>query len=71
MEKKLPTQTEIENAKNEYLKDVHLEVPGLADVYMSDKVKDMLWELAAENTKLNQELYLAKTKLKEIKRLLE
>ena len=79
--KVIPSQEEIEKAKNEYLadKDIPLPKPGNQKLYerdnepiqMTEDMTKRLWHLINENTELKQQLYFAEHRLEQIKRLLE
>ena len=54
------------------LVDTGYPFPKMAkEVPMSKEMTERLWELMAENTELSQQLYMAKHRLEQIKRLLE
>jgi len=72
--KVIPSQEEIEKAKNEYLADKDIPLPKLSEpkeIQMTEDMTERLWELINENTELKQQLYFAEHRLEQIKRLLE
>jgi hypothetical protein len=81
--KVIPSQEEIEKAKNEYLADKDIPLPKLKPgnqklyerdnepIQMTEDMTTRLWGLINENTELKQQLYFAEHRLEQIKRLLE
>ena len=71
--KVIPSQEEIEKAKNEYLADKDIPLPKLSEpkeIQMTEDMTERLWGVINENTELKQQLYMAEAKLEGIKRML-
>ena len=72
--KVIPSQEEMEKAKNEYLADKDIPLPKLSEpkeIQMTEDMTTRLWGLINENTELKQQLYFAEHRLEQISRLLE